>query len=73
MPKNKPPKVAYAVFVGRNPGVYSTWYDSLIALKLSPVHYADLALGLRLRKKSKASLVQSSRVTPLRAEAAARQ
>lgn len=28
MPKNKAPKVAYAVFVGRNPGVYSTWSEA---------------------------------------------
>ena len=34
MPQKKPPKVAYAVFVGRNPGVYSTWYDSLVVANL---------------------------------------
>ena len=29
MPSNKESKVAYVVFAGRNPGVYSTWYRSL--------------------------------------------
>lgn len=28
MPGNRAPKVAYAVFVGRNPGVYSTWSEA---------------------------------------------
>lgn len=70
MPERKPLKVAYAVFVGRNPGVYSTWYDSLITGNLSLGQYVDIPLGLKLKKKLKASLVQSSKATPLRAEAA---
>ncbi|KAM0796866.1 hypothetical protein BDR22DRAFT_499082 [Usnea florida] len=28
MPGNRAPKVAYAVFVGRNPGVYGTWSEA---------------------------------------------
>lgn len=70
MPWKKPPKVAYAVFVGRTPGVYSTWYDSLAYLLVMDT---DPKLGLKRRKKSKASHVPITGATPLKREDVPRQ
>lgn len=41
MPRKNAPKVAYAVFVGRIPGVYSTWYDSLALFHWSGILTLD--------------------------------
>ena len=66
MPGDRAPKVAYAVLIGRSPGVYSTWYDSINYFD-SP--HSNPTLGLKPRNKSLVSRIPAMKAILLKTEA----